>query len=335
MRVGIIGHRGAGRSTLFEALTGQTQSAPQDRTRLGVTRVHDPRVDKLTALCQPKKTVYAELTLALPPGAMDISALREMREIRAYAHVISAFTGEALEVVIPAQVSELKQELVLADMERVEKRLANIQKAGNPRAGEKEALDRAAPLLEKEQLLRAESWNEVESGLFDELGLVSHRPMLAVVNVDEAALAEALPAAAQQAVADYGTVLVLSAQLEREIADLDAEAQSEFLAAYNLEAPVSQRFAHACLGLLDQICFFTVGPDEVRAWPIPKGVNASAARAIHSDLEKGFIRAEVISYDAFVEHGSEAKCRAVGQLRVEGKDYLMVDGDIVNVRFNV
>jgi ribosome-binding ATPase YchF (GTP1/OBG family) len=131
-------------------------------------------------------------------------------------------------------------------------------------------------------------------------------------------------------------LLWLCATLEAEIAALEPEAQREFLAAYGLEEPVSARFLRTALGMLDQICFFTVGPDEVRAWNIRRGTNARrAARAIHTDLEKGFIRAEVIDYPVFIEQGSEARCKAAGKLRLEGKDYIVKDGDIITVRFNV
>jgi hypothetical protein len=158
-----------------------------------------------------------------------------------------------------------------------------------------------------------------------------------VINVDEKHAGDQPSEAIRAAARDIDSELLwLCATLEAEISALEPEAQQEFLAAYNLQEPVSRRFVQTALTMLDQICFFTVGPDEVRAWNIPRGVNArKAARAIHTDLEKGFIRAEVIDYDIFVELGSEAKCKTTGKLRLEGKDYIVQDGDIITVRFNV
>ncbi|MCC6751298.1 MAG: redox-regulated ATPase YchF [Deltaproteobacteria bacterium] len=342
MKVGIIGRVSAGRNTLFDALTGQG-GAPRTpgKARLGIARVADPRVDRLTELCKPKKTVYAEFTLALPQahasGPVDAAGVRELRDLKAYAHVVGAYTGEPVAEFVPQEIQALSTELVLNDMERVEKRRARIAKGGGARPGEEDALAMAAKLLEQETPLRLHGWDEQALDLLDDTGLVSQRPVLTVVNVTEELLGDGPPAAVHEAARAVGSeVLWLCAPLELEIAALDAAAQQEFLAAYGLSAPVSQRFVQASLHLLKQICFFTVGPDEVRAWPIPRETKARrAARAIHSDLEKGFIRAEVIDYDVFLQHGSEAKCRAVGQLRVEGKDYEVKDGDIITIRFNV
>jgi len=167
--------------------------------------------------------------------------------------------------------------------------------------------------------------------------LVSQRPLLTVVNIAEDRLGQPLPAGVVRDAAAVGSeLLALSAELEREIVQLESAAQAEFLRAYGLAEPLSQRFARACLSLLDQICFFTIGPDEVRAWPVERDIRAQrAARAIHTDLEKGFIRAEVITFADFIAHRSEAACRAAGRQRIEGKDYVVKDGDIITVRFNV
>jgi len=342
MKVGIIGHTASGRSTVFDALT-ELHGTPRTpgKTRLGVARVLDPRVDKLTELCQPKKTVYAEVSLALPPNAsaapLEPSVLREMRDLWAYAHVIGAFSAETVERTATAQIAELGTELVLADMERVENRRARIAKGGGARPGEEAALARAAAQLEAERPLRLQQWEEGAQGLLDELGLLSQRPLLTVINVGEARAGEQASTAVRAAAEAAGSELLwLCAPLEAEIAALEHDTQREFLAAYSLDEPVSHRFVQACLAMLEQICFFTVGPDEVRAWNIRRGTNARrAARTIHSDLEKGFIRAEVTDYEVFVELGSEAKCKSAGKLRLEGKDYIVKDGDIITVRFNV
>jgi ribosome-binding ATPase YchF (GTP1/OBG family) len=344
MKVGIIGRLGAGRGTLFESLTGLVgaAAAPSNKTRLGIARRLDRRVDVLTEICKPRKTVYAELVLALLPtpakGPVDISLLREARDLRALAHVIGVLEGEPPQELVPRQVQELATELVLADMERADTRLGRIRKGGQARPRERETLEAALACLEQERPLRLERWDEQQHDLLDELGLISHRPLVTVVNVPEPLLhrGEPLPPVRQAVAAQGSPVLWLSAPLEAEIAALKVEDQVQFLAAYDLKRPAARRFVRAAFELLDRICFFTIGPDEVRAWPIPRGSSARrAARAIHSDLERGFIRAEVVDFETFVQQGSEAACRAAGLLRTEGKDYVVQDGDIITVRFNV
>jgi len=336
MKIGIIGRTAAGRSTLFEGLVGG-QPGQSNRLRLGTARVGDPRVEALSALCKPKKTTFAEISLALPPGALNVPAVREMRDLKAFAHVIGIFAGEDPDTAVAEQISELTTEMVLADMERIEKRIERIERGGGDRPGEKAALARASKILEGETVLRLHSFDEQATALIDELGVVSHRPLLTVINVAEDLASSGPSDAIKSAASAVGSELLwLCATLEREITELDSEAQQEFLAAYDLTEPVTERFTRACLALLDQICFFTIGPDEVRAWPIAKGTHARrAARTIHSDLEKGFIRAEVMDYDTLLEFGSEASCRSAGKLRVEGKEYIVQDGDIITVRFNV
>jgi ribosome-binding ATPase YchF (GTP1/OBG family) len=338
MKVGLIGRAGSGRSTLFDAVTGMTGAGRQPgRMRLGLARVGDPRLDLLSEICAPRRAVHAEFTLAVPPGSLDVAALREMRDLRALAHVVDAFSGASPEQAVAEQLAELQTEMLLADMERVENRLVRIHKGGQARPGEREAVEAAARVLEGEQPLRLHRWDERAAGLLAELGLVSQRPLLTLVNLAEQRLGRPLDAGVtQRAAAVCSEVLALSAELEREIVQLDSGAQRDFLAAYGLAEPLSQRFARACLALLDQICFFTIGPDEVRAWPVERDSRAQrAARAIHTDLEKGFIRAEVITFDDFVAYRSEAACRAAGRQRIEGKDYPVQDGDIITVRFNV
>jgi ribosome-binding ATPase YchF (GTP1/OBG family) len=342
MKVGLIGRQGSGRSTLFTALTGlQRRSQAAGKTQLGIARVPDSRVDRLTSICKPKKTTYAEIILALipaaPTGPLDVMLVRQMRELRALAHVVGAFAGESAGSAVVALMDELTTELVLADMERVETRRTRIGKGGHARTREDEMLARAAAGLDRERPLRLEAWDEQQLGLMDELMLMSHRPLITVANVDEAQAAASPPNEVVQAAQRVGSRLMwLCAPLEAELATLQDGEQAEFLAAYGLSQPAAVRFVRAAFSLLDQICFFTEGPDEVKAWPIQRGTVARrAARTIHSDLERGFIRAEVMAFEDFVEQGSEARCRSAGLLRTEGKDYVVRDGDIITVRFNV
>ncbi len=341
MKVGIIGRVGSGRSSLFSALTGQKLGPASAKTRLGIARVQDERVDKLVELYKPRSTVYAEVALALPPNntaaALDATALREMRDLSAYAHVVGAFSGDDPAKLVAAEAAELTTEMVLADMERLEKRIKNIKKSRSARPGEEALLERADAQLSSELPLRLAQWTDDESGMLTELGLLSHRPVVTVANVAEDAAGDEVPAdMAAAAVAAGAPILWLSVPLELEIAGLDQEMRTEFLEAYGLTSPASARFVLTCLELLDQICFFTVGADEVRAWPLQRGAHAKrAARTIHSDLEKGFIRAEIFTYADLMEQGNEAAIKAAGKLRQEGKVYIVQDGDIINVRFNV
>ena len=342
MKVGIIGRVGSGRSSLFSALTGQTLSAgAAAKTRLGVARVPDARVDHLVEFYKPRSTVYAEVNLALPPNttaaSLDAQALREMRDLSAYALVVGAFGAQDPAAQVPAEAQELTTEMVLADMERVEKRVKNIKKARSARPGEEALLERADAQLQNELPLRMEEWTEEERDLLTELGLLSHRPVVIVANVAEDRTGDEVPAEVTAAATEAGMpVLWLNAPLELEIAGLDAETRDEFLEAYGLTQPASVRFVQTCFTLLDQICFFTVGADEVRAWPLKRGEHAKrAARTIHSDLEKGFIRAEIFTYDDLDEHKTEAAIKTAGKLRQEGKTYIVQDGDVLNIRFNI
>ena len=341
MKVGIIGRAGSGRSTVFDALTGHTGAARASaKTRLGSAPVPDERLDRLTALYSPRSTVAAEVGLSLPPnntaGLLDVATVSQMRDVWAYAHVVGAFSGDPEEVAA-AELDELTTEMVLADMGRAEQRMERVGKAGGARPGEAPALERAAKQLDTEQPLRLLDWEPEHAAILDDLCMMSRRPQVMVINVSEDAAGEAPSEALAAKAAAMGIHLFwLCAPLEAEIAGLDDESRLEFLEAYGLERPASHRFVQTCLGLLNQICFFTVGPDECRAWTIPRGSLAPrAAHAIHTDLERGFIRAEVVTYEDLMEHGSEAACKSVGKLRTEGKDYVVLDGDVINIRYNV
>jgi ribosome-binding ATPase YchF (GTP1/OBG family) len=226
--------------------------------------------------------------------------------------------------------------MVLADLELVEKRLERLKKEkGNPR--EAAALATLKTQLDAEKPLRELSLSEEEWALFSGYRFLTLKPLLLVLNVDEGAVSAAPPAAIAEHAAARGLgLVVLSAKVEQDIAQMPAEDQREFVAALGLSEPARDRFVRAAFALLDLISFLTAGPDECRAWPIKRGTNAQrAAGKIHSDIERGFIRAEVIRIEDLLALKSEAKCREAGKLRLEGKEYVMHDGDVVNFRFNV
>jgi hypothetical protein len=227
-------------------------------------------------------------------------------------------------------------ELILADLEIVEKRLERLRKE---KGKEKETalLDRCREALEGERPLRRLELSPLEERELSGFGFLSRLPLMVLVNVDEAMAGASLDPAMQSRLDGSATVgLSMSAKVEMEIAALDESDRGAFLTDLGLEAPARDRFVRAAYGLLNLISFLTSGEDEVRAWPIEKGTSAvRAAGKIHSDIERGFIRAEVVAYDDFIALGSDAKCRDAGKLRLEGKEYQVRDGDIIHFRFNV
>jgi ribosome-binding ATPase YchF (GTP1/OBG family) len=328
VKVGLTGFSGAGKTTVFTALTGLRSDAGDRRSQMGTIKVPDGRVDFLASVYSPKKTTYAEVTFVdFPPtrdaqkrGVLDQEMVTALRDADALVEVVDAFDGE----------------LVLADLAQVEKRVERCRKEkGRERelallARLEEHLDAGAPL----RTLRLGAEERVELAGFAFLSL---RPLLVVLNVAEPEVASPVPAAiAERARAAGGEAMALSAKVEAELAELEPGDRAAFLADLGLTESARDRFIRASYGLLDLISFLTAGEDECRAWPIRRGTTArKAAGRIHSDIERGFIRAEVMAYDDFVQHPSEAKCREAGKLRLEGKDYVVQDGDIVHFRFAV
>jgi hypothetical protein len=349
MKIGLVGFSGSGKTTVFNALTGLSAetglSAARGKQNLGVVKVPDPRVEALTALFKPKKKVLAEITFTdVAAGAtsggssLDRTVLDGMRESDALCQVVRAFNEETQ----PAppnplrEISDLEMETILADLELVEKRLKRLEKEkGSPRevAGLKvlkEHLDANKPL--RSLKLTDEDWS-----MFVSLRFLSLKPLLLVLNVDEGAVSQPPPAEIEKSAKERGLGLVqLSAKVEMDIAQMAPADQKDFIASLGLTEPAKDRFVRAAFALLDLISFLTAGEDECRAWPIHRGTTAHrAAGKVHSDIERGFIRAEVIKLDDLLTLKTEAKCREAGKLRLEGKEYVVQDGDVVNFRFNV
>ncbi|MEM7411165.1 MAG: redox-regulated ATPase YchF [Myxococcota bacterium] len=343
MKIGLVGYPGSGKSTVFGALTGMEVETGygSGKANLGVVKVPDARVDALAGIYSPKKTTYAEITFNDLGGGhaegLDRAALNAMRNVDALCQVIRAFpdpTGEAGNPL--EELTGLETETLLADLEIVEQRVARLRKdRSNPR--ELALLEQIQEALENEQPVRALGLDEEALKSLSGYAFLTAKPLLLVLNVAEEAVAEAAPDELRDAASTRGLgLVVLSAQVEAEIAQLEADEQRDFLESLGLEEPAVNRFIRSAFELIDLISMLTAGPDECRAWPIPRGTAAPrAAGKIHSDIERGFIRAEVIPHEALLEHGSEAKCKEAGVLRVEGKDYIIQDGDVVNFRFNV
>jgi hypothetical protein len=344
MKIGLVGLPGAGKSTVFNALTGmsvETGYGASNKQNIGTVKVPDPRVDALAGLYNPKKTTYAEIVFTDLGGGggtgIDRATLNAMREVDALCQVVRAFpdpTGKAPDPL--GEIVELETEAILADLEIAERRVQRLAKdRSNPR--ELAVLEKVKAHLEAEKLVRTLGLDEAELKLLSGYRFLTQKPLLLVLNVTEDKLTAPPPADVEQAARERGLgLVVLAAQIEMDIAQMPEEDQPTFLESLGITEPAKNRFVRAAYQLLDLISMLTAGPDECRAWPVPRGAKAPrAAGKIHSDIERGFIRAEVVPWQDLVTLGSEAKCREAGKLRVEGKEYVMQDGDVVHFRFNV
>jgi hypothetical protein len=350
MKVGLCGFSGSGKTTVFNALTGlaaQTGFAGKSgKANLGVVKVPDARVDEMARLFKPKKTTYAEVSFVDVPGGgsgrgLDTTTLAQMREADALCQVARAFTDPAVADGAAAdplrEIRDLETEMNLADYMIIEKRLERLKKGEKGLPREPELLERLKTHLDGEKPLRELAFAPDEWAVFSGYRFLSQKPLLLVVNVAEDAAAQPPPADIAAYAKEHGLgLMVLSGKVEMDIAQLDPAEQGEFARSLGLTGPAAGRFVQTAYALLDLISFLTVGEDEVRAWTIKRGTKArEASGKIHTDLERGFIRAEVIRYEDLLAHGTEAKCREVGKLRAEGKEYVVNDGDVVHVRFAV
>ena len=344
MKVGLIGHRGAGKTTVFNMLTGlQAQVGGyggKEEVHLGVIKVPDARVDKLSQVFKPKKTTYAEIRFTDFPASQNDDDLKgnsnlitQMREVDAMALVLRDFEPDADPL---RQLNDLLTEMILADLTVVENRRTRLKKE-KARPQEEALLERCAATLENEESLRNLEFSADDENLLSGFGFLSRKPVLVLFNQADDKAGQPLSAAYQDELKRRGLDgLALAGKVEMEVAQLDENDREAFLKEIGIQEPARERFIRASYRLLDLISFLTTGEDEVRAWTITQGTIArKAAGKIHSDIERGFIRAEVIAYDDFVVLGSEVKCKEAGKLRLEGKDYIVQDGDIIHFRFAI
>lgn len=365
MKCGIVGLPNVGKSTLFNSLSNaKAQSANFPfctiEPNVGVITVPDERLNKLVELCNPKSTVPATVEIVdiagLVKGAskgegLGNKFLANIRETDAILHVLRCFDDENIThvdtTVDPVRDKEIIDlELQLKDLETIENRIAKTAKAAQT-GGDKNAKMQMGVLeAYREALLQGKSARTVSFDTKDEqkfareLFLLTNKPVLYVCNVDDEAAAggNEYVERVRKAIADEGAgLMIISAKTESEIAELDTwEERKEFLEAIGLEESGVNRLIRAAYALLNLQTYFTAGPDEVRAWTFIRGTKApQAAGIIHTDFEKGFIRAEVIKYEDYVELGSETAVKEAGKMGVEGKEYVVQDGDIMHFRFNV
>ncbi len=364
LQCGIVGLPNVGKSTLFNALTSAKALAANypfatKDPNVGIITVPDARLDKLAELVNPQKVIPTTIEIVDIAGLIKGASqgeglgnqfLANIREVDAIVQVVRCFDDDNVVhvdgSVDPVRDKEvIEAELLLKDIETVEKRLEKLRKQAKSAAKEDiRALETAEKILahlEAEQPARNLHFDsEDDRALLRSLWLLTAKPILYVCNVDEESVqtGNAHTRAFRQAVAgDEAGVILISAAIEAEIIQLDTpEERMEFLADMGLDEPGLNRLIRACYALLDLITYFTAGEKEVRAWTVPVGTKApQAAGVIHTDFEKGFIRAEVIPYEVYLAYGSEQAVKEAGKMSVEGKEYVVRDGDVMHFRFNV
>lgn len=357
MEIGILGLESSGKSTVFSLLTGQEIGLPgrRDAATMGIARVPDERLDHLSAMYKPAKTTPATIQYADVPGVPAEHGqggslnLPELRTMDALMVVVRAFANEAvphpMASVDPVRdLEHIEEEFVLQDQIVVERRLERIErdlmKRRSPQLETEQALlGRCLGILEDGRSLRSEAFSPAEEKLLRGFTFLSSKPLLAVVNLDETDIGR-----------DHGrersfqswlsrpkvALTSVCATLEGELAELDDEDAEAFMEDLGITDRALSRIIAESYSLLGLISFFTVGEDECRAWSVPRETPAvEAAREIHSDIQRGFIRAEVVPWDELLDAGALSTCRQRGTLRLEGKTYPVRDGEVVHFRFNV
>lgn len=356
MRLGIIGLPNSGKTTIFNALTGSTlptgaATSGQMEIHTATVNVPDPRVDKLSAMYKPKKTIYAQVTYVdiggldkgVSEGGLKGQFRNELAQLDGLVHVVRAFEDENVphpygSIDPQRDLETIDSEFLLADLVSVETRLEKIAEELKRKGrtadaaihGEKELLERLKVALEAEQPLRDLDLSEDEIKSLRGFGFLTLKPTLVVLNTGEEA-----KDAGQTLTYDHQQTAITSLQgkIEAELAQLPPEDAELFMQEYGITELSAAKVIHLSYLLMNIQSFFTVGQDEVRAWSVKVGATApEAAGAIHSDLQKGFIRAEVMAYDDLIALGSEQAMKQAGKLRLEGKEYIVKDGDIVHIR---
>lgn len=353
MKAALLGLMQSGKSTIIAAVSGK-KIPPAGTVQIeeAIVPVPDERIEWLDDLYKPKKKVYATIDCLDLPGvsfadertrAAARRLINKIRTVDLLVLVLKAFGQAGIEEA-RKDLAELKTELLLADLEMVETRIERLEKQKN-KPSKDQAKDKAEyelqlklrQTLEAEKSIKDAVETDAELELIKSLGFLTLKPISVVVNIDEELAGEKFDKSVFSGIVDESTPIVsLCAELECELSKLDDTSRAEFMADMDITEPATKKFVQSCYSALGLISFLTVGKDEVRAWPIASGITAvNAAGKIHSDIQRGFIRAETMSYKDLKELGDEKAVKAAGKTRLEGKNHTVQDGDIINFRFNV
>ncbi|MEA2042068.1 MAG: redox-regulated ATPase YchF [Bacteroidota bacterium] len=363
LKCGIVGLPNSGKTTIFNCFSNTkgevtNYSFSTNKSNLGTIKVPDPRLQKLEEFQPTEQVVQTVVDIVDIPGlakgagegeGLGNKFLDDLRYSDAIIHVVRCFEDENLphdqgDIDPVRDIETIDMELQVKDLEAVERKIERLKKVA--KSGDKEAiagiefLSKVKNHLEELNSVRNFEMTKDEAEHIEDLNLLTVKPVLYVMNIDEdsAASGNEYTKTAEEFLKDEDTeIFYIAAELEADIAELEEEQERiEFLKDAGLEEPGVAKLLRSAYAILDLNTFFTIGPKEIRAWTIKEGATApEAAGVIHSDLEKGFIRAEVIAYDDFISLGSEQKCKEEGKLRLEGKKYIVKDGDLLNIRFNV
>lgn len=362
LTTGLVGLPMVGKTTIFNLLTNSNLETSnflsgKTETNIGVAKIPDKRIDFLSAMFKPHKTTYAQIQVSDVPGLVRGASqglgignkfLDDIRNVDMVVHVVRAFNNPDVPHVEDSidpmrDIETISSELLFADMELLDKRIQRIKggkKVKKEQLAELEVLQRLLAALEEEKPLSVVELNEDERQMLQHYHFFTEKPLMLVINIDEEQFKKGDYPKKKEVeawAAERGIpVLEICGLIEMEISQLDEDDRQMFMEDLGITDSGIDRLARAAYARLGLISFFTAGEDEVKAWTIRKNTNAKkAAGKIHSDIERGFIRAEVVKYEDLVEHGSMAKLKADGKYRLEGKDYIVEDGDIINFRFNV
>ena len=356
MKATLIGLMQSGKSTLLSAISGKVSAhGGGTATEQATIPVPDKRLDWLTDLYKPKKTTRGTIDCLDVPGfnfadehgrAAARKLIGQLRTADLLVFVVRGFENPSVpayrdRVNAAKDLEELKTELLLADLELVTTRIEKLEKQVN-KPSKTQAQDAAELALQRklQETIEAEKpisqaiVNDAEMAIIRSLGFMTLKPMIVAINVGEGQLDKKIDLPA--IIGGDVPVIEICATLEKELSQLDEASRKEFMSDMNITESAVSKFVNGCYSALGFISFLTSGPDEVRAWPILKGTTAlDAAGKIHSDIKRGFIRAETVAYDDLVHYGDEKAVKAAGKMRLEGKEYIVKDGDIINFRFNV